>query len=52
MREANCNKMRKLKDKISSEILEKVNIKLTYTDFIIWIVSKAIKENPLVNSSF
>lgn len=52
MREANCTKIRKLKDKMSSEILKKNNIKLTYTDFIIWIISKAIKEHPLVNSSF
>jgi len=52
MCEADCTKLRKLKDNISGEILKKVNIKLTYTDFFIRIVSKAITEHPLVNSSY
>lgn len=52
MGEADCSKLKPLMKQYTADCLEKTGVKPTFSDLFIKAAAMALKENPLLNSSF
>lgn len=50
--DADMTKVIELREKLLPSVIEKHNVKLSYNDILIKAVAVALKQNPIINSSF